>query len=97
MPFFLSLCGRVKTELFENTDVTGSIYYTSEDALVSLGISQGHFAYQFSSIEAGMSNIVIEYRISLSNIEFEMSQRFHVDGDILENAPRVDVDLLSDR
>ena len=39
-----------------------------------------------------MSNIVIEYRISLSNSEFRMSQRFLVDGDIFENGPRVDTD-----
>ena len=46
-----------------------------------------------------MSNIVIEYRILLSNIEFQMSQHRHVDGvdgDIFENAPRVDADLFLD-
>ena len=41
-----------------------------------------------------MSNIVIEYRILLSNSEFRMSQRFRVDRDIFENGPRVDADLL---
>ena len=42
-----------------------------------------------------MSNIVIEeYRISLSNIEIRISQRFRVDGDIFENSPRVDADLF---
>ena len=39
-----------------------------------------------------MSNIVIEYRILLSNSEFRMSQRFRVDRDIFENGPRVDAD-----
>ena len=41
-----------------------------------------------------MSNIVIEYRILLSNSEFRMSQRFRVDGDIFENGSRVDADLF---
>ena len=41
-----------------------------------------------------MSNIVIEYRILLSNSEFRMSQRFRVDRDIFENGPRVDADLF---
>ena len=41
-----------------------------------------------------MSNIVIEYRILLSNSEFRMPQRFRVDRDIFENSPRVDADLF---
>ena len=41
-----------------------------------------------------MSNIVIEYRILLSNGEFRMLQRFRVDRDIFENGPRVDADLF---
>ena len=41
-----------------------------------------------------MSNIVIEYRILLSNSEFRMSQRFRVDRDIFENGPRVDANLF---
>ena len=41
-----------------------------------------------------MSNIVIEYRILLSNSEFRMSQRFRVDRDIFESGPRVDADLF---
>ena len=48
----------------------------------------------FSLIEVRMSNIVIEYRILLLNREFRLSQRFRVDGDIFENGPRVDADLL---
>ena len=62
-------CGRVKTELFENADVTVSIYDVSEHALGSLGITRGHFACPFSFIEVRMPNIVIDYGISLSNIE----------------------------
>ena len=67
---FLFSCGRVKTELFENADVKASIYDVSERALGSLGITRGHFAYLFSFIEVRMPNIVIDYGISLSNIEF---------------------------
>ena len=40
---FMLSCGRVKTELFENADVTASIYDVSEHAHGSLGITQGHF------------------------------------------------------
>ena len=89
---FLLSCGREKTELFKNADVTVSIYCISEHALGPLGITRGHFGCLFSFIEVRMSNIVIEYRISLSNIEFQMSQHLRVDGDILENAPYVDAD-----
>ena len=87
-------CGRVKTELFENADVTASSYHQSEHALGSLGITQGRVACLFSFIEVRMSNIVIEYRILLSNSEFRKSQRFRVDGDIFENGPRVDANLF---
>ena len=62
-------CGRVKTELFENADVTVSIYCISEHALGSLEITRGHFARLFSFIEVQMPNIVIDYGISLSNVE----------------------------
>ena len=48
---FLLLCGRVKTELFENADVIVSIHSPSEHALGSLGIRQGHFVYLFSDFE----------------------------------------------
>ena len=37
---FLLLCGRVKTELFENADSTASIFYVSEHVLGSLGITR---------------------------------------------------------
>ena len=72
----------MKTELFENADVTVSVYHPSKHALGSLGITRGHFDGLFSCIEVRMSNIVIEYRIPLSNSEFRRSQRFRVDGDV---------------
>ena len=55
-------CGRLKTELFENADVTTPIYHPSEHAFGSLGMTRGHFAYLFSFIEIRISNAVIEYR-----------------------------------
>ena len=84
----------MKTELLENADVTASIYDVSEHALGSLGITRGHFACLFSLIEVRMPNIVIYYGISLSNIELWVSQRFRADGNIFENAPRVDANLF---
>ena len=75
-------CGRMKTEPFENADVTASIYHPSEHAIGSLGITRGHVACLFSFIEVRVSNIVIEYRILLLNSEFRMSQRFRVDADL---------------
>ena len=48
---FLLSCGRVKTKLFENADVTASIYNPSEHALGSLGITRGHFVYLFLEFE----------------------------------------------
>ena len=63
------LCGRVKTELFENAVLTASIHYISRYMLRSLGIMRGHFAHLLSFIEVRMSNIVIEFSISLSNFE----------------------------
>ena len=39
---FMLSCGRVKTELFENADVTASIYDVPEHVHGSLGITQGH-------------------------------------------------------
>ena len=48
-------CERLKTELFENADVTASIYYVSEHAHGSLGITRGHFACLFSFIEVRTS------------------------------------------
>ena len=44
-------CGRVKTELFENTDITASIYDVSEHAHGPLGITQGHFDCLFSFVK----------------------------------------------
>ena len=48
---FILSCGWVKTELFENADVTISIYDVSEHAHGSLGITQGHFDCLFSFVE----------------------------------------------
>ena len=59
----------MKTELFENAEFKASIYDVSEHALGSLAITRGHFACLFSFIEVRMSNIVIDYGISLLNIE----------------------------
>ena len=86
----------MKTELFENADVTASIYYPSEHALGSLRITRGQRACAclFSFIEVRMSNIVIEYRFLLLNSEFQMSQRFRVDGHIFKNGFQVDADLF---
>ena len=44
-------CGRVKTELFENADITASIYDVSEHAQGSSGITQGHFDCLFSFVK----------------------------------------------
>ena len=48
---FMLSCGRVKTELFENADVTASIYDVPEHAHGSLGIAQGHFDCLFSFVK----------------------------------------------
>ena len=50
-------CGRVKTELFENADVTTSIYYVSEHAHGSFGVTRGHFACLFSFVAVRMSKL----------------------------------------
>ena len=44
-------CGRVKTELFENADVTASIYDVPEHAHGSSVITQGHFDFLFSFVK----------------------------------------------
>ena len=48
---FMFSCGRVKTELSENVDVTASIYDVSEHAHGSLGTTKGHFDCLFSFVE----------------------------------------------
>ena len=48
---FMLSCGRVKTELFENADVTASIYDVPEHAHGSLGITQGYFDCLFSFVK----------------------------------------------
>ena len=60
---FMLSCGRVKTELFENADVTASIYDVSEHAHGSLGITQGHFDCLFSFVK-------------VRTVEFECSSVF---------------------
>ena len=54
---FTLSCVRVKAELFENADVTASIYDVSEHARGSLGITQGHFdcvVFFFQSSNSGV-------------------------------------------
>ena len=48
---FVLSCGRVKTELFENADVTASIYDVPEHSHRSLGITHGHFDCLFSFVK----------------------------------------------
>ena len=48
----------MKTELFENADVTASICNPSEHALGSLGITCGHFVYLFSDFECQRFRVV---------------------------------------
>ena len=48
---FMLSCGQVKTELFENADVTVSIYDVSEHAHGSLGITQEYFDCLFSFVK----------------------------------------------
>ena len=64
----------MKTELFDNADVTASILYISEHELGSMGIIRGQFAYLFSFMEVGTSNIVSKYRVFLSKIKSRISQ-----------------------
>ena len=61
---FMLSCGRVKTELFENADVTASIYDVSEHAHGSLGITQGHFdcllsIVKFQTVEFECSSVFV--------------------------------------
>ena len=61
---FMLSCGRVKTELFENADVTVSIYDVSEYAHGYLGITQGHFDclfsfFKFRTVEFECSSIFV--------------------------------------
>ena len=49
---FMLSYGQVKTELFENADVTASVYDVPEHAHGSLGISQGHIDRLFSFFKA---------------------------------------------
>ena len=78
---YMLSCGRVKKELFENADATASIDNPSGHAHGSLGITQGHFDCLFSFVK-------------FQTVEFESKKRLRVDGDIFENAPRVDADIF---
>ena len=91
---FILSSGRVGTELFENADVTASIYNLSEQALGSLVDHTEAFCSSVFFYGSSISKFVIEHRISLLNGEFRMPQRFHVDGDIFKNGPRVDANLF---
>ena len=63
-----------QTELFENADMTISIYFLSllEHELGSLGIMRGHFACLFSFIEVRMPNrsSIMEFRYRISHCEY---------------------------
>ena len=48
---FVLSCGRVKTEFFENADITTSIYDVSGHAHGPLRITQGHFDCLFSFVK----------------------------------------------
>ena len=48
---FMLSCGRGKTDLFENADVTASIYDVPEHAHGPLGITHGHFDCLFSFVK----------------------------------------------
>ena len=80
---FMLWCERVKVEHFESADVTALIYDLSEHVHGSLEILQGDFDCLFSFIKVQIT-------------KFEISSVFVccVDGDIFQNAPRVDVDIF---
>ena len=86
---FMFSCGRVKTELFENADVTVSIYCISEHALGSgdhaMAFCLSVFFHRSSNAEYRYRswNFVIEYRIV--NVTAFCGR---------ENAPRVDADFF---
>ena len=72
--------GRVKTDLFENADVTAKHRFTTYHAHVSLGITRGHFAGRFflSKFECRSLHVAAS---SCGRGSFQ-------------NAPRVDADIL---
>ena len=55
-------CGRVKTELFENADVTVLIYG-------ALGITKGHVACLFHLSSNAISLSIMEFCYGISNCE----------------------------
>ena len=78
---FMLSCGQVKTELFENADVTASIYDVPEHAHGSLGITQGHFDYLF---------LLLKFEQKSLNAAASSCGRGY-----FRNAPRVDADTYS--
>ena len=85
---FVLSCGRVKTELFENADVTASIYEVPQHAHGSLGITQGHFDCLFSFVkvrteEFECSSVFVWARIFFHTDKkrcFFINIRIRVDG-----------------
>ena len=77
---FMLLCGWMKTKLFENANVTASIYYTSEQAI---GVFRDN----------GMAFCL---RILLSKFEHRILNvtTLRVDGGIFENAPSANADMF---
>ena len=60
---FMFSCGQVKTELFENVEVTASIYYISGYALGSLGIIRERQGIMRGILLASFRLSKFEYRI----------------------------------
>ena len=85
---FLFSCGRVTTELFEmlTSQHLFAIYQRMRSVL--WGSCKGNLLICFllSKFECQISISNMAFR--LSNVEFRMSQRFLVDGDIFENGSR---------
>ena len=77
---FLFSCGRVKTELFENADVTASIYDVSEHAHGSLGQQKGILIVCF---------LLSKFEQRSLNVAASSCRRGY-----FRNAPRVDANLF---
>ena len=79
--FLMLHCGRVKTELFENSDVTASICYISEHTLGSWESREGILPVCFLSSK-------LKHRI------LNVTASWCVDDDIFQNAPRVEANIF---
>ena len=89
---FLLSRGRVKTELFENADVTGPIYYVLEHAHGSLGITRGHFTCEFSLIEVRTSKFACSSVFVWTGIFSKtllMWARIFLDTDKNDESPKI--------